>query len=139
MNIDYQVDDFDNFCIWIGIVEKTDERDYLNMLSEFIDDPLYLNKIYRTIQMARDGYIEKTKEKSTVYIYVMKNGEISIMNHEQLIKTNSYKRLYEDAMYSLNFVLQDKKYKKIHAEFIEYRDYLEGFMVYHVDHVLHVL
>lgn len=136
MDIDYQVDDFDNFCIWVGILEKNDILDYQNVLFQFIDDPMYLKQISAAIKMAREGYIEKTKEKSTVYIFYMKNGEVSIINQEQLMGTFAYRRLYIEAMYCINKVIKNKKHKEVHATFIEYRDYLEEYMAYYSPHLL---
>lgn len=136
MDIDYDVDDFDNFCIWIGILEKADSTDYQNLLFQFINDPVYLKQISAAIKMARDGYIEKSKEKSTVYIFYMKNGEVSIINHEQLIETNAYRKLYIEAMYCINKVIKNKKHKEIHEAFIEYRNYLEEYIAYYVPHLL---
>lgn len=136
MDIDYQVDDFDNFCIWVGILEKNDLLDYQNVLFQFIDDPMYLKQISAAIKMAREGYIEKTKEKSTVYIFYMKNGEVSIINQEQLMGTFAYRRLYIEAMYCINKVIKNKKHKEIHNTFKEYRDYLEEYMAYYAPHLL---
>ena len=136
MDIDYKVDDFNNFCIWIGILDKNDISDYQNILFQFIDDPIYLNHIQRTIKMAREGYIEKTKEKSTVFIFYMKNGDVSIINYEQLLETNAYRKLYIEAMYCINKVIKNKKHKEIHATFKEYRDYLEEYMAYYAPHLL---
>jgi len=136
MDIDYKIDDFNNFCICVGILEKTDSTDYQSLLFQFINDPMYLKQINKTIKMAREGYIEKTKEKSTVYIFYMKNGDISIINQEQLMGTFAYRRLYIEAMYCINKVIKNKKHKEIHATFKEYRDYLEEYMAYYAPHLL---
>ena len=136
MDIDYKIDDFNNFCIWVGILDKKETYDYHKVLFQFIDDSAYLNHIQRTIVMAREGYIEKTKEKSTVYIFYMKNGDISIINQEQIMGTFAYRRLYIEAMYCINKVIKNKKHKEIHNTFKEYRDYLEEYMAYYAPHLL---
>jgi hypothetical protein len=141
MDFDYHMDYFDNYCIWIGILDKTDPCDYPGLLSQFIRDPMYLKEIQKAIQMAREGYIEKSKEKSNVFIFYMKNGDISVLNQEQLFKTNDYNKLYFEATYSINRVIQEDK--KRHGEENEeikdlenYRDYLVSFVSIHVPHLI---
>ena len=161
MDFDYDMDQFDNYCIWIGILDKSDPCDYQTLLSHFIQDVVYLSRVQKAIHMARYGYIEKSKEKSHVFIFYMKNGDVSVLNQEQLLRTNEYNKLYFEATYSIERVIElglnrdknggkekgkekeksgkekeEKENDEYMSDLIMYRDYLVSFISYHVPHLI---
>ena len=155
MDFDYDMDQFDNYCIWIGILDKNDPCDYQTLLSHFIQDVVYLSRVQKAIHMARYGYIEKFKEKSHVFIFYMKNGDVSVLNQEQLLRTNEYNKLYFEATYSIERVIElglnkggkekenekrnakeEKENDEYMSDLIMYRDYLVSFISYHVPHLI---
>ena len=156
MDFDYDIDQFDNYCIWIGILDKNDPCDYQTLLSHFIQDVVYLGRVQKAIHMARYGYIEKSKEKSHVFIFYMKNGDVSVLNQEQLLRTNEYNKLYFEATYSIERVIElglnkwkkdekigkkekvakEKENDEYMSDLIMYRDYLVSFITYHVPHLI---
>ena len=122
------IDDFDAVCIWLLIVEKDDE-DYEIILSHFDEyDELFLNQLIKSIKLAKHGYIEKNKEASHVYIFVMNNADISIINNEQLLKTSAYNRLYNEAISHIHDSVYDEYNKNMREKIIIYQDYLNKFI-----------
>jgi len=63
------IDDFNTECIWLLIVEK-DDNDYDEILKHFDEyDEFFTNQIIAAIRMAKNGYIEKSKDTSHTYIF----------------------------------------------------------------------
>ena len=122
------IDDFDAVCVWLLIVEKDDD-DYDIILTHFDEyDELFLKQLIKSIKLAKNGYIEKSKDASHVYIFVMNNGDISIINNEQLLKTQAYNRLYDEAISHICDSVYDEYNKDMREKIIIYRDYLNKFI-----------
>lgn len=122
------VDDFNTFCVWLLIVEK-DDNDYDEILKHFDEyDEFFTNQIIAAIRMAKHGYIEKSKDTSHTYIFIMNNGDISVINHEQLLQTNAYNRLYSEAIYHINNSIYTEKNTDMRGRIIEYLTYMEQFI-----------
>jgi hypothetical protein len=122
------IDDFDAVCVWLLIVEKDDD-DYDIILTHFDEyDELFLKQLIKSIKLAKNGYIEKSKDASHVYIFVMNNGDISIINNEQLLKTQAYNRLYDEAISHICDSVYEEYNKDMREKIIIYRDYLNKFI-----------
>jgi len=123
-----KIDDFNTECIWLLIVEK-DDNDYDEILKHFDEyDEFFTNQIIAAIRMAKNGYIEKSKDTSHTYIFLMNNGDISVINHEQLLQTNAYNRLYTEAVYHITNSIRTENDADMRSRIIEYLDYMEQFI-----------